>query len=324
MSQPDASPPPPATGQRIHWPQVPARVRAAIESRFGGEAVKATTQPTGFSPGLAAILERRDGHRIFVKACGPEQNPQSPEIHRREASIVSRLPSGIPVPRFLWAYDETPDGWVALGFEVIDGRMPAQPWRAGELGRVITAMTRLAASLTPSPLPVGTVRSAPETFATTFCGWGKLAADPLPQLDAWSRRHLTRLVDLERTAPEAVRGDTLLHVDIRADNILLTDSSVYFVDWPHARIGAAWVDVIGFAPSVAMQGGPEPEKLLNRFPYATAAGRDAITAAIAAIGGYFTWQALQPPPPGLPTVRPFQAAQGDVVRRWLGQRTGWR
>lgn len=320
----DAKTPPPATGMRIHWPQVPARVRAAIESRFGGEVVRATTQPTGFSPGLAAILERRDGYRIFVKACGPEQNPQSPGIHRREASIVSRLPSGIPVSRFLWAYDEAPDGWVALAFEVIDGRMPAQPWRADELDRVIAAMAALAASLTPSPLPEGTVRSAPETFASTFCGWGKLAAAPAPQLDAWSVRHLGLLADLELRAPEAVRGDTLLHVDIRADNILLTDSSVYFVDWPHARIGAAWVDVIGFAPSVAMQGGPEPEELFGRFPYATTAERDAVTAGIAAIGGYFTWQALQPPPPGLPTVRAFQAAQGAVVRRWLAQRTGWR
>jgi hypothetical protein len=28
------------------------------------------------------------------------------------------------------------------------------------------------------------------------------------------------------------------------------------------------------------------------------------------------------PPPGLPTVRAFQAAQGEVTRRWLAQRAG--
>jgi Ser/Thr protein kinase RdoA (MazF antagonist) len=32
---------------------------------------------------------------------------------------------------------------------------------------------------------------------------------------------------------------------------------------------------------------------------------------------YFTERSLQPPPPGLPTVRQFQAAQGEVTRRWL-------
>ena len=37
------------------------------------------------------------------------------------------------------------------------------------------------------------------------------------------------------------------------------------VDWPHARIGAAWVDLLWFAPSVAMQGGPAPNELLRRF-----------------------------------------------------------
>ena len=32
-----------------------------------------------------------------------------------------------------------------------------------------------------------------------------------------------------------------------------------FVDWPHACIGAAFVDIVFLAPSVTMQGGPRPE-----------------------------------------------------------------
>lgn len=73
-----------------------------------------------------------------------------------------------------------------------------------------------------------------------------------------------------------------------------------------------------------MQGGPKPEELLKRFDSARAADPDALTAAVAAVVGYFTWQAMQPAPQGLPTVRAFQAAQGVVARRWLAQRTGWR
>ena len=42
----------------------------------------------------------------------------------------------------------------------------------------------------------------------------------------------------------------------------------------------------------------------------------------AALAGYFTHRALQPPPPGLPTLRAFQAAQGEVARQWLAHRTG--
>lgn len=95
------------------------------------------------------------------------------------------------------------------------------------------------------------------------------------------------------------------------------------VDWPHARIGAPWLDLVGMAPSVAMQGGPEPETLIADQPVLRGADSDAIDAFIANLAGYFTWQAAQPPPPGIPTVRAFQDAQGIVARRWLTQRRGW-
>jgi hypothetical protein len=37
------------------------------------------------------------------------------------------------------------------------------------------------------------------------------------------------------------------------------------------------------------------------------------------MAGYLTHQSLQPAPPGLPTLRAFQAAQGAVARRWLSE-----
>jgi aminoglycoside phosphotransferase (APT) family kinase protein len=143
-------------------------------------------------------------------------------------------------------------------------------------------------------------------------------------LDPWSQRHLDELVALEARVADAVAGQTLLHLDLRADNILLTpDGRVYFVDWPHALVGAAWLDAVAFAPSVTMQGGPEPEEILARWPGGPQAESAAVDAAIASVAGFFTYFALQPPPPGLPTLRAFQAAQGEVARRWLRERTGW-
>jgi aminoglycoside phosphotransferase (APT) family kinase protein len=172
-----------------------------------------------------------------------------------------------------------------------------------------------------------TVRSASDIVATSLCGWRQLRTEPhASRLDEWSRRHLDALADLEARAPEAVAGDTLLHFDVRADNILFdrADDRVWFVDWPHACIGAAWLDVVAFAPSVAMQGGPSPDPLFARYPQATGADREAVNAGLAAVAGYFTRQSLLPPPPGIPTVRAFQAAQGVVAREWLATRTGWR
>ncbi len=312
-----SSPPPPAAGVRLPWARMPARLPAALTAWLGATVVAATTQPGGFSPGVAARVQASDGRRVFVKAVGPELNADTPGLYRQEARVVAALPPTAPVPRLLWTQDEGPEGWVMLVFEDIDGQIPAQPWRPEELDRVLDALVALSAALTPV-----VVESASETFATAICGWRRLRRAPPAQLDGWSARHLAALADLEARAAEAVRGDTLLHLDLRADNLLLTSERVYVVDWPWARIGAAWVDLVGMAPSVAMQGGPDPEVLLARHPAAVSAPPAAVTATVAAVAGYFTWSALQPAPPGLPTVRAFQAAQGDVARRWLAQRLG--
>jgi hypothetical protein len=49
---------------------------------------------------------------------------------------------------------------------------------------------------------------------------------------------------------------------------------------------------------------------------------DAINRVLVGLAGYFTFQGLQIDPPGLPTVRAFQRAQGEVARAWLADRLG--
>ena len=106
------------------------------------------------------------------------------------------------------------------------------------------------------------------------------------------------------------------------ESILISDKRVYVVDWPWARSGAAWVDWVAFAPSVAMQGGPDPESLLRRFDVGGVAPK-AIDAVLCSLAGYFVIRSLAPAPAGLPTLRAFQAAQGRQAIAWLRERTGW-
>ncbi len=212
-----------------------------------------------------------------------------------------------------------------LVFKDVDGRHPKQPWESDELERVIVSMEELATTLTPSPLSATVIGTAGDLFSTAINGWRRLrdgSPELLGRVDEWSRRHLETLVAIEATVGDALEGDTLLNLDVRGDNILLTPDRTWFVDWPHARVGPPWLDVVGFSPSVAMQGGPPPEEVISRHFAIRAADSDAITAAIVAIAGYFTYQALQPSPPGLPTVRAFQDAQGVIARQWIEQRTG--
>jgi Ser/Thr protein kinase RdoA (MazF antagonist) len=70
----------------------------------------------------------------------------------------------------------------------------------------------------------------------------------------------------------------LLHADVPADNLLLTRDGVMVVDWPHACRGAAFADLVFFAPSVAMQSGPEPAAPLARSRTGRTASREALAA----------------------------------------------
>jgi hypothetical protein len=302
---------------RVHWDELPDHVRDAIEERIGGRVVEAVTQPGGFSPGLAARLRTSDGRRCFVKAVSEHANPDTPGIHRREAQVVAALPPEAPVPRLLWTYDE--GGWVALGFTDIDGRMPAQPWRDIELNLVVDGLQRLHEVLTPSPVDSST---AAEALATRIRGWDELQATQATGLDSWSARNLKRLVELEASAPAMSSGQTLLNFDVRADNILIAGDKVYFVDWPWVRIGHPFVEWLALAPSVHMQGGPRPDELLRRVPLGDVRP-GAIDAVLASMTGYFLAYSRRPPPPGIPTVRAFQAAQGRVALAWLRERLGW-
>jgi aminoglycoside phosphotransferase (APT) family kinase protein len=306
-------------GTRLPWEQVPAALRAAAEQRLGGRVTAAVTQPGGFSPGAAARLELEDGRRAFAKAVGPELNPDSPGIYRAEARIAAALPAAVPAPRFLGVLED--GGWVLLLFEDIDGSAPACPWRRAELDRVLAAVTDLAAALTPAPLAAPAVGAAHQA---SFAGWRRLARAPGAGLDPWARAHLARLAELEAGWAAAARGGSLVHSDLRSDNILLTADRVVFVDWPWACRGASWFDLVAMLPSVALEGGPPPEEVAAGHPLTRAAEPAAVTAVVAALAGYFTYQSRQPGPPGIPAVRAFQAAQGKVALDWLRARTGWR
>jgi aminoglycoside phosphotransferase len=314
----------PAGGVRLPWAQVPAALRRTAERQLGGTVLEAVTQLGGFSPGAAARLRLDTGRRAFAKAVGPELNPDSPGMYRAEARIAAALPAQVPAPRLLGSVEA--DGWVMLLFEDIDGAMPAQPWRPSELARVLAAVSDLATTLTPSPLAAPALA---DTHARAFAGWRGLISDAvsgtddLTGLDRWARDHLADLAELEAGWAAAAEGAALIHGDLRADNILLAADRVVFVDWPWACIAAAWIDLLFMAPSIAMQGGPTPEEVFTGHPVARGADPAAVTAVLAALTGYFVRQSRQPDPPGIPTVRAFQAAQGGVALDWLRQRTGW-
>jgi aminoglycoside phosphotransferase (APT) family kinase protein len=313
-------------GSRLSWDELPAAVRAAVAAAAGAPVAAATSQPGGFSPGLAAVLSLAGGGSVFVKAVNAARNPDSPAMHRREAQVLAALPPAVPAPRLRWTYDD--GDWVVLMTDTVDGTPPAQPWRPAELAVFLAAAAALADQLTPAPLGGGgapqrgaggnslAAPTAQDYFRDDFTGWRRLAAHP-ERLDPWVRERLDRLVEIEAGWPDAVAGQTLLHGDLRADNVLLTARGAVVVDWPHACLGAGWLDLLLALPSIAMHGGGDPQRIWDAYPPARAADPDAVTAALAAAVGYFLWQAAQPEPANIPRVRAFQRAQGEAGLAWL-------
>ena len=312
---------PVARGRRRGWHELPSHLRVQVEHGLGDSVAAVESIPHGFSPGVAARLRLHHGRAVFVKATSADWNPDAAAAHRREARISPQLPDGAHAPRLLLAVDEEP--WVVLAFEDAGGRPPHVPWRRDELWRVLETLSELAEALTPSPLALPPVIDEQNFSELLQLARLRDGGDLLDDLDPWLVAHLDRLVELEAQAPTAAAGDTLLHSDVRADNLLLTDRRVWLVDWPHASLGAAWIDLLAMLPSVAMQRGGDAETIFAGHPVAAGADPEAVTATLAALAGFFVGHGRQPEPPELPGLRAFQRAQGATALDWVRRRVGW-
>jgi aminoglycoside phosphotransferase (APT) family kinase protein len=171
---------------------------------------------------------------------------------------------------------------------------------------------------TPSPVPLA--RDHPR-----LGGWASLARDAsrrarLPACSAWAAGHLPLLTTLESEGLAAAQGPSLVHFDLFPHNILLAAGQVLFVDWPHARLGAPFIDLLLLLSSVASSG-IDPEPILARQPLAVHVEPRAIDAVLAAHAGFCVAGALLPAPPGLEPVSEAKLTLGLATVNWLARRT---
>jgi aminoglycoside phosphotransferase (APT) family kinase protein len=305
-----------ATGVRIGWTDLPRWLRAAVESVLGDRVVAARSQSGGFSPGSADRVRTAGGRGAFVKAVSAELNEVSPRMHRAEARVSAALPAHLPVPRLLGSVDER--GWVALVLTDVDGRHPRTPWQPDELDRALSTLDQLARDATPAPVP--DLPAAEKLYRHDFGGWRRIAADPPPRLHRWAAARLPRLCELADRGLAALAGATLVHGDVRADNLLIgPDGAVTVVDWPFASRGAPWFDRLLLLVNVRLYGGRDTSAELARCAARTGADPADLIAALAGVAGYFLDAGRRPGAPGLPTVRAFQRAQAASTLDWLAE-----
>ncbi len=307
---------------RLAYAALPAGLRHAVDAALGSPVSDVSPRQGGFSPGPAAVLTCADGRRAFVKAVGTPLNAGAVDMFRTEGRVTAALPGRLPVPRLLGQVDWSTDGadWVALLFDVQDGAPPALPWTADRARTALAAVDRFTRQATPCPVPG--LPSVQEQITRTMGDWAGLA--DAPDLHPWERDRLDWLAGAgERLAARGgLDGDTLVHLDLRADNLLVApDGRAVLLDWPWASRGAAWVDGVLFALDPAVHGGIDPEQLVAGSPVVRAADPVDVTDLIAGLLGMWGERMRQPPPPGLPTLRVFQRRFHDACLDWLVRRT---
>lgn len=297
---------------RLAWAQLPEAIRAEVTQRTG-PVVAVESHEGGYSPGMAATLTTADGDRVFVKAVSSSFHQRSWELYRAEARVNALLPAGVPAPTMRWTFES--GDWVAIGFDAADGPV-ALPWDDETLEAVLALYDAIAGIEGPPALP-----SVPDELGH-LDGWHGALADgrDLSSWDPWVARHLAELADLAADYPERTHGNALVHLDARRDNMVRMGGRILLVDWPYAAVGAPWVDLLAQLPSIALEGGGDPATIWARAGLAEAADPDDITVVLAGLVGYFVCSSVLPPPVGVPHVREFQRAQGEVGLAWLRER----
>ena len=276
-------------------------------SELAGVAVHAVEDVAGrgFTPARRLRINFADGSTAFAKVA---VNESTAEWLAAEHVVYSQV-EGSFLPRFL-GYDAAVPA-VLLIEDLTAAHWPP-PWPEGSIDRVRRALDEIAATWPPQGVP-----SVEVYRAEILGGWSLVEQDPGPFLSfgfcssTWLADALPRLREAAETAP--VEGESLLHFDVRSDNIALVDERAVIVDWNWACIGNALLDVATWLPSLHVEGGPPPEEILPKCP----AGYPALLA------GFWAARVGLPPPPGAaPGLRELQLAQLGVVLPWAVRALG--
>src|SRR5665647_1554066 len=267
---------------------------ARAERILGTEAKNwARVVSRGYSVNEHWTVGFADGSRAFLKLASVDPGPQWVRDEHRVFGCVE----GSFMPLLL-GFEDGDRPLLILEDMLPDARWPP-PWQPGDIDAVLAALNEVAAAPLSGELP----RLADDAVS----GWKDVAEDPVPLLGLrivtaeWLERSLPAL--LEASGPALLAGGSLVHCDVRSDNLCLRGGRAVLLDWNHARVGNPAFDVAFWLPSLALEGGPDPATF----------GVDELAVFVA---GFFAAQAGLPAPEGAPSVRSFQRAQLEVALPW--------
>lgn len=286
----------PATGSPWRDP-----IAAAIERIVGATVHDPVRIHGGYTPAERWTF-RSGAHRCFAKA---GVTLLTAALLRREIQAYAAL-HGDFLPKVIGHDDAS--GIPVLVLEDLSGAEWPPPWSLERVGAVVEALRELHAS-----------RAALPTYAEVHGArgghWAEVAREPAAFLalglvsPAWLQASLPALVDAEAAC--RMEGTSPCHWDVRSDNLCFRGGRAILVDWAEACLSNPDLDLGFWLPSLAHEGGPEPEALLPDRP------------DIAAwVSGFFAARAGLAPIPDAPRVRVVQRQQLAQALPWAARALG--
>lgn len=265
----------------------------------------ARVQGRGFTPAGRFLVRFADGKRAFAKVA---VNEDTAEWLRSELRVYSQV-EGPFLPRFLgFEEGEMP----LLLIEDLSDAVWPPPWPTGSVAAVRSALEQIAATDPPADVP-----SIEIYYDELTSGWRLVEEDPAPFLSLgvcspeWLEAALPSLEGAVEAAPLA--GGSLLHFDVRSDNVCITGERAVLVDWNWACVGNPVLDLAAWLPSLQLESGAAPEETLP-------GGAEGFAALLA---GFWAARAgLPPPPAAAPGLRELQRAQLEVALAWAARALG--
>lgn len=222
---------------------------------------------------------------------------------RDEYRIYSTLRADFIPALIEWEDAEHP---ILILEDLAGGHWPP-PWSASQIEHVFDLLENVRSTQMPDEFPVLT------RLGEGFNGWETIAEDPSGFLglgivsDTWLAHALPILLKAETEAQ--LEGGSLVHTDVRSDNICLLSDRTLLVDWNWAKRGNPMLDVVIWLPSLHVEGGPEPWSFDIQEP-----------ELIAAVTGFYAAHAYQPANfPGAEPIRQLQLRLLKSLLPWASR-----
>lgn len=315
------------------WSIVPAETKRRIGEKLGASVVRGSRVWGSYGSGPTFRLRLADGRRAFAKALWDGSNEFERRALARELRNYREL-SGLLTPfapEFFGAVESC--GWQVMLLEDL-GPQSAPPWRVSDIRAVATGLAEFHRSTGDAKLPEWVpgfeeiAFSKVKVWDQQDSGSGGISglravaqmSDTPDEAMEWLETHAPTLAESGAALFDVGGSSTLIHLDVRSDNLRVVDGALRLFDWPFLSIGPPELDIVAFAQTVTADGGPRHETVMDMYAEAGALRPEVVTASVVMIADLFADLAPRPSMPGLPRLRAWQGAQLKVTLRWAAQR----